>query len=162
MESSSEIGNIDKQIQSLKIKQEKLLDMKLDEVIDERTYLFKHNQLENEIKDFLEQKIRLKKDSFLVKTQLLLELVGSLYRAYFRRNEDGKVYIIRNLMLELFINNKKELQIAETPLFESSKLLKIAFGTPQNFNIRTYKEKLSRINLEDLKAFTKFIKDLQS
>jgi len=158
MESSSEIGNIDKQIQSLKIKQEKLLDMKLDEVIDERTYLFKHNQLENEIKDFLEQKIRLKKDSFLVKTQLLLELVGSLYRAYFRRNEDGKVYIIRNLMLELFINNKKELQIAETPLFESSKLLKIAFGTPLNIDIRTYKEKLSIIDLVTLKEFCEFIK----
>lgn len=162
IESNSEIWNIDKRIQTLKIKQEKLLDMKLDEVIDERTYLLKHNQLENEIKDFLEQKSRLKKDNFLAKTQLLLELAGSLYRAYFRRNEDWKVYIIRNLMLELFINNKKELQIAETPLFGSSKFLKIAFGTPKNLDIRTYKEKLSRINLENLKAFAKFIKDLQS
>lgn len=61
-------------------------------------------------------------------------------------------------MLELFINNKKELQIAETPLFESSKLLKIAFGTPLNIDIRTYKEKLSIIDLVTLKEFCEFIK----
>ena len=65
-------------------------------------------------------------------------------------------------MLELVVNNKKELQIAESPLFEVLKILNFFFGTPQNIDIRTYKEKLSRINLEDLKAFTKFIKDLQS
>lgn len=56
--------------------------MKLDEVIDERTYLLKHNQLENEIKGYLEQKSRFKKDNFLVKTQLLLELAGNLYKSY--------------------------------------------------------------------------------
>ena len=63
-------------------------------------------------------------------------------------------------MFELIVSNKKELQIADTPLFESSKLLKISFGIPEKLDIRTYKEKLSRINLEDLKAFAKFIKDL--
>lgn len=65
---------IDKQVQSLKMKQEKLLDMKLDEVIDEKTYLFKYNQLENQIKDLLDQKLVLKKDDFMAKTQILLEL----------------------------------------------------------------------------------------
>lgn len=65
---------IDKQIQSLKMKQEKLLDMKLDEVIDEKTYLFKYNQLENQIKGLLDQKLMLKKDDFMAKTQILLEL----------------------------------------------------------------------------------------
>ncbi|MCX6077232.1 MAG: hypothetical protein NTW78_10180 [Campylobacterales bacterium] len=56
------------------MKQEKLLDMKLDEVIDEKAYLSKHNQLENQIKDFLDEKSRLKKDNFVAKTQILLEL----------------------------------------------------------------------------------------
>jgi hypothetical protein len=65
-------------------------------------------------------------------------------------------------MLELVVNNKKELQIAESPLFEVLKILNFMFGTPKNNDIRTYKEKLSMINLEDLKAFAKFIKDLQS
>lgn len=65
-------------------------------------------------------------------------------------------------MFELVVSNKKELQIADTPLFESSKLLKISFGIPQNLEVRTYKEKLSRINLDELKAFVKFIKGLQN
>jgi hypothetical protein len=50
----------------------------------------------------------------------------------------------------------------ESPLFEVLKILNFLFGIPKNFDFRTYKDKLSRINLEDLKAFVKFIKDLQS
>lgn len=153
-----EIMEIDKQVKVIKMKQEKLLDMKLDEVIDEKAYLSKHNQLENQIKDFLDEKSRLKKDNFVAKTQILLELAWSLYRSYSMVNNDWKTYIIKNLMLELFLNNKKELQIAETPLFKSSKMLKISFGTPEKFDIRTFKKKLSRLNLEDLKEFHKFIK----
>ena len=61
-------------------------------------------------------------------------------------------------MLELVVNNKKELQIAESPLFEVLKILNFMFGTPQNIDIRTYKEKLSRIDLVTLKEFCEFIK----
>ena len=43
----NELINILKQIKSLTIKQEKLLDMQLNEVIDERTYIQKYNQLYN-------------------------------------------------------------------------------------------------------------------
>ncbi len=132
--------------------------MKLDEIIDEKTYVVKHNQLENEIKVFLEQEKRLKTNDFSAKTQVLFELAESLYQSYSRANEAGKLYIIRNLMFELFVNNKKELQIAETPLLESSKNLKIAFGTPERFCIRTFKNQLSRIDLDELKIFLKNIK----
>lgn len=65
------------------MKQAKLLDMQLDEVIDEKTYLFKHNQLENEIKDCLEQKSKLEKENFSAKTQLMFELMKNLYTSYF-------------------------------------------------------------------------------
>lgn len=75
-------------------------------------------------------------------------------------NKEGKAYIVRNLMFELFLNSKKELQIAETPLFESSKMLKISFGTPEKFDVRTYTKQLSRIDLEELNVFNKFIKNL--
>lgn len=63
-------------------------------------------------------------------------------------------------MLELSVDNKKELQIAESPIFESSKMLKISFGTPGNFDIRTYKEILSRINLDDLKKLENYVNNL--
>ena len=61
-------------------------------------------------------------------------------------------------MFELFVSTKKELQIAESYLFESSKLLNVSNGVPDDFNIRTFKHHLSKIDLEEMKAFHKFIK----
>jgi len=74
-----EISDIEKQIKSLKAKQEKLLDMKLDELIDEKIYLVKYNLLENEIKDCLEEKLELENNNLSTKTQILFELLQSLY-----------------------------------------------------------------------------------
>ena len=74
-----ENADIEKQIKSLKVKQEKLLDMKLDELINEKQYILKYNFLENEIKDCLEQKLILENDNISTKTQILFELLQSLY-----------------------------------------------------------------------------------
>lgn len=60
-------------------------------------------------------------------------------------------------MFELLVNTKKELQIAETPLFRAYKMLKNRYGGPKDFDIRTYKQLLSRINLDDLKTFSQRI-----
>lgn len=127
-------------------------------MIDDEVFLRKNNEIENQIKSFLDEKNRLKKDDFLEKTQIMIELAGSLYQSYFRANFEWKVYIIKNLMIELLVNTKKELQIAETPLFESSKMLNFSFGTPENFDIRTFKKYLSMIDLDKLKEFYEFIK----
>lgn len=156
----SELSNIDIEIKNLKKKQEKLLDLRLDEKINDKIYLDRNNQFENEIKEFLDQKEFIKNDDFEEKTQVMLELAWSLYKSYFLSNEQWKTYIIKNLMLELFVNNKKELQIAESDLFKSSKILNIFFGTPKGFDIRIFKSYLSRIDLEELKEFYKFIKSL--
>lgn len=83
---SSEFASIETQIKALKSKQNKLLDLKLDETINEHTYLSKNNQIENEIKDLLEQKEKMKKDDFTKKTQIMLELAGSYYTSYFSLN----------------------------------------------------------------------------
>lgn len=56
-------------------------------------------------------------------------------------------------MFELLVNTKKELQIAETPLFRAYKMLKNRYGGPDEFDIRTYKQLLSRIDLYELKDF---------
>jgi hypothetical protein len=66
----------------LKEKQEKLLDLKLDEVIDEKMYLYKYNQIENSKKDLLEEINNLKNDNSKEKTQIMFELAGSLYKSY--------------------------------------------------------------------------------
>lgn len=87
----------------------------------------------------------------------MLELAENLYTSYISLEKDGKIYIIKKLMLELFINNKKELQIVENPLFETLKLLKIIYGSPTESNIRTFKQKLSMIDLENLEEFNNFL-----
>lgn len=156
----AEIINIDKQVKSLKVKQEKLLDMKLDELIDEKTYLLKHNQLENEIKDCFEQKLNIEKEKFSAKTQLMFELMKSLYTSYSNSSKEWKAYIIKKLMFELSIDNKKRLQIAENWLFKSLKSLKVTFGGAKEFNVRTFKENLSMVDLEELREFYKFVKSL--
>ena len=61
-------------------------------------------------------------------------------------------------MFELFIDKEKRLHIAENQLFENLKNLKIAFGGAKEFDVRTYKENLSRIDLEELREFYKFVK----
>ncbi|GEM_PF-5026106 len=65
--------------------------------------------------------------------------------------------IIKKLLFELLVNTKKEFQIAETPLFRAYKMLKNRYGGPKEFDIRTYIEQLSRINLEDLKQLRNFV-----
>jgi len=62
--------------------------MKLDDLIDEKTYLARYNLFENQIKDFLEQKSKLKNENLSVKTQILLELLESLYRSYSKATKE--------------------------------------------------------------------------
>jgi hypothetical protein len=126
----NESVNIDLQIENLKERQESLLDMKLDEKISEEIYLMKNNKIENEIKSLLDEKSNIKNNDFEEKTTILLELAGGFYTSYFKWDKELKTNIIRNLMLELFINTKKELQIEDSPLFKSSQMLKNYVGTP--------------------------------
>jgi hypothetical protein len=62
-------------------------------------------------------------------------------------------------MLELFIDNKKSLTMRKSPLLLSSEMLDFSFGTPEKFDIRTFKKKLSMVDLEELREFHKFIKN---
>jgi len=153
-----EISDIEKQIKSLKAKQEKLLDMKLDELIDEKIYLVKYNLLENEIKDCLEEKLELENNNLSTKTQILFELLQSLYWSYSTSSKEWKSYIIKKLMFELLIDKEKRLQIAENQLFKNLKILKITFGTTNGFDVWTFKENLSKIDLDELREFYKFVK----
>jgi hypothetical protein len=59
----------------------------------------------------------------------MFELAGSFYRSYFMADEYWKTEIIKKLMFQLFIDHKKELRIEESSLFQSSKMLKVVFGS---------------------------------
>lgn len=130
LENWNESFNIDFKIVELKEKQDKLLDMKLDEKISEEIFLLKNNKIVNEIKELEDAKGNIKNHHYEEKTTMLLELAGGFYTSYFKWDKELKTNIIRNLMLELFINTKKELQIEENYLFKSSKMLDLYVGTP--------------------------------
>ena len=130
LNNGNESETLDIEIQKAQEKQWKLLDMKLDDKINEEMYISKNNQLEDLITDLKEQKSNIKNDDFEEKTSLLLELAGSFYWSYFNANDEKKTEIIKTLMLELFIDTKKELQIEESPIFKSSKMLNCVYGTP--------------------------------
>ena len=147
----SELKNIDLKIEKLKSKQNNLLDLKLENLITNELYLSKNNKIENEIKDLLDQKEILKKDNFKLKTQYGFELSQSLYQSYFRANYEWKSYIIKKLGFELLVTTKKELQITETPLFKSSKILNFLSGATNKIDIRTLLIELSKIDVDELK-----------
>ena len=123
-------NSLDLDIKKIKKNQDKLLDMRLNEKINEELYLMKNNNLENDIKGLEEQKWLLKEDNFEEKTQIMIELAGSLYRYYNSWNIELKAMILKKLLIELSVNTKKELQIQESPLFKSSKMLNFFVGNP--------------------------------
>jgi len=126
------IIDIENKIENFRVKKERLLDMKLENVISNEVYLTKNNEIENQIQDLEVQKKSIENDDFEEKAKILFELAGSFYQSYIRANEEEKIQIIKKLMFELFVTNKKELRVEESPLFQSSKMLNCCFGTPNN------------------------------
>ncbi len=59
-----------------------------------------------------------------------LELSKSLLESYNQGDISYKVQILKNISLELSINNKKELKIKENKLFKMIKLLEVQYGGP--------------------------------
>lgn len=129
IENIDNIVDINQEIKTLEEKQENLLDMRLNKEISEEFFLMKNNKLENDIKQLKEKKVEDKNYHYEEKTQMLFELIGSHYRSYNRVNNEVKALLIKNYLFELFITTKKELQIQESPIFKSSKMLDLYVGT---------------------------------
>lgn len=73
-------------------------------------------------------------------------------------NNEVKALLMKNYLFELFITTKKELQIQESPIFKSSKMLDLYIGTPERFDVWVFKGFLRMIDLEELKYFVKKLK----
>ncbi|GEM_PF-1966988 len=84
----------------------------------------------------------------------MLELIGSLSVSYKLANYELKSVILKNLMLELFIDNKKELSYAENSLLNSLKLLqntsKNIMEAPDKVVSELYNN-INKLDLDDLK-----------
>lgn len=130
LENADNTIDIQAEIKKLERKQESLLDMRLNEKVTEDLYLMKNNKFENDIKLLIEKKDDVKSNDYKEKTQILFELIGDHYRSYNIVNNEVKALLIKNYLFELSINTKKELQIQESPLFKSSKMLNFFVGNP--------------------------------
>lgn len=102
-----------------------LLDKLLDNDIDKKTYDLKKDSLEKE-KEILEEKQKALKqwdDNIVNIIENLCELVENLSSSYKNWDDAKKWKIIRAIQCELILNNKKELTIKESKLFEIIKSL---------------------------------------
>gem|GEM_PF-1779182 len=91
----------------------------------------KNNQYESDIQDLKEKNNSKNEDDFEAKTKILFELIKSPYLTYKKASKEIKTLIIKNYLFELFINNKKDLVIEESPMFKGLRYLNCYFGTPK-------------------------------
>jgi DNA invertase Pin-like site-specific DNA recombinase len=78
---SSELWILKQKINTLKSQQEKLLDMKIDGLIENEAFLRKNNKIEADIFNFKKQKVKLSANDYKQKTWLVIELSQGLYKA---------------------------------------------------------------------------------
>lgn len=155
---SNELWTLKQRINTLRAQQEKLLDMKIDGLIENEVFLRKNNKIEADIFNLKEQKEKLNSNDYKQKTWLVIELSQSLYSAYSRGSDRLKAKVIKACGIELSVTTKKELQIEDSPLLKSSKMLEILFGTPELFDTWTFLGYLDKIDLYKLEEFVKIIK----
>ncbi len=126
---------IDSKIKKLREKKDKLLDLRIGWEIEKEIYTEKNNSIVLEIEELESRKKELENNNIKEKLKIFLELLENLTESYKRVNEEWKSIIIKNLILELFINNKKELSYAENSLLNSLFLLKKLYN--YNMEVRT-------------------------
>jgi hypothetical protein len=91
----------------------------------------------------------------------MLELIESLATSYKLANNELKTVILKNLMLELFVNSKKELSYADNSLFFTLKsvqnMQKNSLEVPHIAVSELYNN-IFKFDLDDLKSFLRIIK----
>jgi len=91
----------------------------------------------------------------------MLELIESLATSYKLANNELKTVILKNLMLELFVNSKKELSYADNSLFFTLKsvqnMQKNVMEVPHIAVSELYNN-IFKFDLDDLKSFLRIIK----
>ncbi len=121
----SELTKITKELNQVNERLNSLLDKLLDNIIDKKTYDFKKEELENNKLELEEKYKALKQDNSNIINIIenLCKLVENLSESYKTWNEQEKWKIIRALQCKLILNNKKQLTIQDSKLFEMIKSL---------------------------------------
>lgn len=127
-ENNEKIKIIESEIKKLEVKKQNLLDLRLEWEIDKKIYSEKFNNIIFKISDLEEQKTKLKNAKYEKKILENIELACSLYNTYKEENNDFKHGYLRKLFIELFIDTKKELSYAESPVLKLINFLNFQNG----------------------------------
>ncbi len=114
------IDEVQNAIFLLEQKASSLLDMKLDGKVSDELFETKNKEIQQEIQKYKSKKEKIetvKIEKIQAIQEKMVELTGSLYRSYKSGDTSYKSLILKNMMVELFVSNKKELTLAENKLF---------------------------------------------
>lgn len=123
-----ELNHIKKELKSLEEKKQNLLDLRLEWEIDKKIYNEKFNDIVLKISNFenLKNEILARKD--IQKIEAGVELACSLYKSYNQRNLEEKSNYLRNNRVELLLDTKKELSLANNSFFKFINFLNFQNG----------------------------------
>ena len=128
----NDLTKITKELKQIQERLSSLFEKFLDNYIDKKIYDFKKEEYEN-IKIDLEEKYKaLKQDdnNIINIIENLCKLVENLSDSYKTWNAQEKWKIIRALQCKLILDNKKQLTIKDSKLFEIIKSLNFWIGNP--------------------------------
>lgn len=110
---------IESEIHKLETRKQNLIDLRLEWEIDREIYNSKLNDLTFKINSLNNQKKEISTRKDEAKIIKVVELACSLYNKYKQGNTEEKSDYLRDIKVELFINNKKELSYPENSLLNS-------------------------------------------
>ena len=125
-------NELEKEIKTLKEKENRLLSGYLEEVIDSEIYKRTSYDISEKTTLLEARKKEIKRwkvDDLEKKLREMFELLENLSERYKLGNSEFKTDIHRKLEFELFINTKKELTVEDSKLFSALKRLNLNDGT---------------------------------
>jgi DNA invertase Pin-like site-specific DNA recombinase len=126
-----QLKEVEKNIEKLKNRKSELLDLRLDGNIEDSLYKEKMNQIEESLWSLEESKKKIDYKPKQIESLLdkIIELPETLYERYKVGDSLQRWAIMRILIIELSIGNKKELVVKENKPFQTIKSLKFDDGS---------------------------------
>lgn len=117
---SDQKDTLDREVNSLDKRIDKLLEMRLNEEISWDEYKKMKNEAMEKKEGLLSELKKLSEKNSLILEQAeeTFELLVNLYQTWNNQNIIGKVWIIKMITSELFLDHEKALHLAERELFE--------------------------------------------
>ena len=119
---------INKKIKKLEEKKQTLLDLRLEWEIDKTIYSEKMNKIVFDISNLEEEKSKYKNWKDEKNILESVELGCSLYESHKQGSQEHISNCLKKTRVELFLNTKKELSIAESPFLKLVSFVNFQFG----------------------------------